>query len=118
MRIDGTRPAVADQGVPVITVDATQKGAAIAAPMRVFMRDIVGRSQGYGSLATALSAARNLSRGAERSALVVERGTNGVYQVRDAVWQYLNGRNQPPAFKAPFRHFEFEDGSFSTYSCV
>jgi hypothetical protein len=123
MRIEGLRAAAAaaasaDQGVPVITIDGTQKGASTLAPMRVFMRDIVGRTQGYGSLATALSAARNLSRGAERDALVVERGTNGVYQVHDAVWQYLNGRNQPPSYRAPFRHFAFEDGTFSAYSCV
>jgi hypothetical protein len=122
MRIDGVQASHAatttNAGVPVITIDGTQKGASTAAPMRVFMQDIVGRTQGYGSLATALSAARNISRGTERTALVVERGSNGVYQVHDAVWQFLNGRNQPPSFKAPFRHFEFEDGTFSSYTCV
>lgn len=106
----------ARQGTPVMTIDGVDKAVHQTAPMRVFTRANVGRFDGYASLATALSAARNLSRGADRSAVVVEKATTGVYEVREAVWQYFWGRNDPPRYRAPFRHFHFEDGTFSQYT--
>lgn len=110
--------AASRQGVPVMTIDGVDKALGETAPMRVFTRANVGRFTGYGSLSTALSAARNLSRGADRSALVVQKGSSGVYEVREAVWQYFWGRNDPPADRAPFRHFHFEDGTFSQYTAT
>lgn len=104
------------EGVPVITVAGVDRARNEAAPMTVYARQNIGRDEGYGSLPSALAAARNLSRGTERAAVVVERGSSGAYQVREAVWRYLHGRNQPPADRAPFRHFHFEDGTFSAYT--
>lgn len=103
-------------GVPVATVNGVDRSTKHAAPMTVFTRATVGRFDGYGSLPAALAAARNLSRGAERSAVVVQRTDTGAYQVLEAVWRYLWGRQDPPADRAPYRHFHFEDGSFSDYT--
>lgn len=103
-------------GIPVMQIDGADRLRGSSAPMRVFARDNVGRFSGYGSLHTALSAARNLSRGAERSAVVVQQRAGGGYEVLDAVWQYLWGQNNPPSDRAPFRHFHFEDGSLSQYT--
>ena len=103
--------AAARQGVPVMTIDGIDRVRNERAPMRVFTRETVGRFTGYGSLSTALSAARNLSRGADRSAVVVQKAATGVYEVREAVWQFAE-----PAERAPLRHFHFEDGTFSQYT--
>jgi hypothetical protein len=113
MQIDATANR---HGVPVMTIDGVDKLANETAPMTVFTRANVGRFNGYGNLVTALSAARNLSRGADRSAVVVERNATGMYEVREAVWRYLWGRNEPPRDRAPYRHFHFEDGTFSEYT--
>ncbi|MCW2928422.1 MAG: hypothetical protein JWM86_2390 [Thermoleophilia bacterium] len=107
----GTTP-----GMPVLTVAGVDKDRGAAAPMTVFTRESVGRFDGYGSLTAALTAARNLSRGAERDALVVQRTATGAYEVRDAVWRYADATSLGPDAKAPFRHFAFEDGSFSAYT--
>lgn len=101
-------------GVPVMTIAGVDKGIGEVAPMRVFTRAVVGRPVGYGSLAMALTAARNISRGEQRDAVVVERRNDGMYDVREAVWQLANA--QPGNSRAPFRHFRFEDGSFSQYT--
>jgi hypothetical protein len=103
-------------GVPVATVNGVDRNRNETAPMTIFTRANVGRFDGYGSLPAALAAARNLSRGAERTAVVVERTDTGAYQVREAVWRYLWGRQDPPNDRAPYRHFHFEDGSFSAYT--
>jgi hypothetical protein len=118
MEIAAARYAGADGyrlGVPVATISGIDRRHKEAAPMTVLTRATVGRFDGYGSLPAALSAARNLSRGADRSAVVVERTDTGAYQVREAVWRYLWGRNDPPN-SAPYRHFHFEDGTFSQYT--
>ncbi len=115
MRITGI---AGHQGVPVITIDGRDRLSNATASMRVFTRDNVGRHEGYGSISSALSAARNLSRGADRSAVVVQRTLTGNYEVRDAVWQLLQGVGALAADRVPFRHFHFEDGSFSTYTAV
>lgn len=103
-------------GVPVATVNGVDRKRNETAPMTVFSRATVGRFDGYGSLPAALAAARNISRGAERPAVVVQRTETGSYQVLEAVWRYLWGRQDPPADRAPYRHFHFEDGSFSEYT--
>ena len=102
-------------GVPVATVNGVDRRTKQTAPMTVLTRSNVGRFDGYGSLPAALAAARNISRGEDRSAVVVERTDTGSYQVREAVWRYLWGRNSKPD-SAPYRHFHFEDGSFSEYT--
>ena len=103
-------------GVPVATVNGVDRDRNETAPMTVFSRANVGRFDGYASLPAALAAARNLSRGPERSAVVVQRTETGSYQVLEAVWRYLWGRQDPPTDRAPYRHFHFEDGSFSDYT--
>jgi hypothetical protein len=103
-------------GVPVATVNGIDRKRHETAPMTVFSRANVGRFDGYGSLPAALAAARNLSRGAERSAVLVQRTDTGSYQVLEAVWRYLWGRQDPPTDRAPYRHFHFEDGTFSDYT--
>ena len=103
-------------GNPVMAIAGVDKGLGTTTSMRVLTRAEVGRFSGYGSLATAVSAAGNLSRGADRPAVVVGRRSDGMYEVREAVWQHAAGRNSPPDFRAPFRHFHFEDGSFSQYT--
>lgn len=108
--------AAGRDGVPVMQIDGSDLARNETAPMRVFMRAHLGRSSGYGSLQTALSAARNISRGDARPAVIVQRGGTGAYEVREAVWQYFWGRNNPPLDRAPFRHFRFEDGSLSQYT--
>jgi hypothetical protein len=108
--------AAGTDGVPVMRIDGADRLRGTSAPMRVFTRENVGRFSGYGSLNTALSAARNLSRGSDRSAVVVQQRHGGGYEVLDAVWQYLHGTNNPPSDRAPFRHFHFEDGSLSQYT--
>jgi hypothetical protein len=102
-------------GRPVIQVDGVDRARGETAPMRVFARGPVGRHTGYGSLHAALSAARNLSRGSDRPALVVERDTQGAYRVLDAVWQYLWAPGVPSR-ATPMRHFHFEDGTPSQYT--
>ncbi len=106
------------QGVPVMTIDGRDRLSSQPAPMRVFTRANVGRHEGYGSISSALSAARNLSRGADRSAVVVQRTGTGHYEVRDAVWQLLQGVGALTADRVPFRHFHFEDGTFSRYTAA
>lgn len=101
-------------GRPVLTIDGVDRVGGETAPMRVFAREPLGRHTGYGSLQTALSAARNISRGADRSAVVVER-VEGSYQVFDAVWQYFRGAGAPNR-QMPMRHFHFEDGTPSQYT--
>lgn len=114
--VPGIDAAAYRQGVPVMTVSGVDRSRNEDAPMRVYTRANVGRFNGYGSLTSALIAARNISRGADRSAVVVERSDTGAYQVREAVWRYLWGRQNPPQDRAPYRHFHFEDGSFSQYT--
>jgi hypothetical protein len=104
------------QGVPVATVNGIDRERNETAPMTVFSRANVGRFDGYGSLPSALAAARNLSRGDKRPAVVVQRTDTGSYQVMEAVWRYLWGRQNPPTDRAPYRHFHFEDGSMSAYT--
>ena len=116
MNTIGPARSTTGQGVPVITIDGRDRLSNQTAPMRVFTRANVGRHEGYGSITSALSAARNLSRGAERSAVVVQRTGTGNYEVRDAVWQLLRGVGALEQDRAPFRHFHFEDGSFSAYT--
>jgi hypothetical protein len=106
--------ATAQYARPVLSVHAIDRDRGAPEPLRVFARDAVGRHTGYGSLNTALSAARNISRGADRSAVVVER-LEGVYQVFDAVWQVQWGHGVPSR-NAPMRHFHFEDGTPSRYT--
>lgn len=106
------------QGVPVITIDGRDRFSNESASMRVFTRANVGRHEGYGSISSALSAARNLSRGETRSAVVVQRTGTGNYEVREAVWQLLQGVAALAADRVPFRHFHFEDGTFSSYTAV
>lgn len=108
--------AVRKEGVPVVTVDGIDRISNGAAPMTVYARENVGRTDGYGSLNSALSAARNLSRGADRSAVVVEKTTTGAYQVREAVWRLAQRPDLTPADRIPYRHFDFEDGTFSSYT--
>jgi hypothetical protein len=115
MRITGI---AGHQGVPVITIDGRDRLSDDATPMRVFTRENVGRHEGYGSISSALAAARNLSRGADRSAVVVQRPSTGNYEVRDAVWQLLLGVDTLAADRLPFRHFHFEDGTFSSYTAI
>lgn len=103
------------QGSPAMLIEGVDRALGENAPMRVFARGVVGRSTGYGSVVTALSAARNLSRGARDSAVVVQRRTDGEYEVREAVWQYL-WDHLAAGDRAPMRHFHFEDGSFSQYT--
>ncbi len=103
-------------GVPVMQVEGVDRARNETAPMRIFTRKNVGRFDGYGSLNSALAAARMLSRGDDRSAVVVQKGATGAYEVREAVWQYFWGRNNPPLDRAPMRHFHFEDGSLSQYT--
>lgn len=123
MRIDAMTATSATavnnrDGVRVMEIDGVDKSCNQTAPMSVYTRAIVGRFDGYGSLVTALTAARNISRGAERPAVVVERRAEGGYDVREAVWRYFWGANRPPSDRAPFRHFRFEDGSFSQYTAL
>ena len=106
----------AGRGRPVMTISGVDRARNETAPMRVFARGPLGRYDGYGSLRTALSAAHNLSRGSDRSAVVVERTDTGAYQVFDAVWQYFWGRNGGDGNRAPMRHFHFEDGTPSQYT--
>lgn len=103
-------------GVQVMQIDGFDRARGEAAPMRVWMREQIGRFTGYGSLNTALTAARNLSRGAERAAVVVQQRDSGGYEVREAVWQYHHVNGRPAVDRAPFRHFHFEDGSLSRYT--
>jgi hypothetical protein len=110
-----TSQATAAHGRPVLTIDGVDKASNQSAPMRVFARESLGRYNGYGSLQTALSAARNLSRGGERPAVVVERLAQGEYQVFDAVWQYFWAVGGPSR-EMPMRHFRFEDGTASQYT--
>lgn len=107
--------ATAGVGRPVLVINGVDKARNETAPMRVFARQSVGRYDGYGSLQTALSAARNISRGADRAAVLVERLDQGTYQVFDAVWQYFwsgGGSSR----EIPMRHFRFEDGTLSQYT--
>lgn len=106
----------AGAGMPAMTIGGVDAATNASAPMRVFTRQVVGRFDGYGSLATAISAARTLSRGTDRPALVVDRRDDGIYEIRDTVWQYLPGAIAGPGDRAPARHFHFEDGSFSQYT--
>lgn len=113
--ITQTSHASAAHGRPVLTIDGVDRASNQTAPMRVFAREPLGRYTGYGSLQTALSAARNLSRGDERPAVIVERVAQGEYQVFDAVWQYFWAPGAPTR-EMPMRHFRFEDGTPSQYT--
>lgn len=108
-----TRP-----GVPVAVLAGADRATGSAAPMQVFTRGMVGRYDGYSSLATAVNAATRLSRGSDKAAVAITRGATGMYEVREAVWQLLGGRYAPPSERAYTRTFHFEDGTFSKYSAV
>lgn len=105
-------------GAPVATLAAVDRGTGASTPMAVYARDMVGRFDGYSSLATALTAAKRLSKGEDHAALAIVRGTTGMYEVREAVWQLLGARTSLPGDRAQARQFHFEDGTFSAYSAV
>jgi len=105
-------------GVPVAVLAGVDRLAGSAAPMQVFSRAVLGRFDGYSSLATAVNAAKRLSKGDDKAAVSITRGATGMYEVREAVWQLLGGRNIPPSERAYTRSFHFEDGTFSRYTAV
>jgi hypothetical protein len=105
-------------GTPFSTIAAvdrlTSSGQAVA--MQVYTRASIGRFDGYGSVNSALSAARNMSRGAQRDAVAIVRRMDGRFDVREAVWRILNDGASAAGDKLPYRHFAFEDGTLSQYT--
>ncbi len=92
-----TAPSPTWTGVTLATVRLDE--GIISRPHAIFSTGAAGRTEGYATTADALRAARNLSRGAERSALAVVD-----YEGRSYVQQLLveEGNARPLHFEAAF----------------